>query len=343
MKKYFFLVISLSLLWSSLSNAALSTKEEMREFLQVDSWAGNPVTKRDLEGHMVLLSFFNPTDPLGVQRTKVLTQWHNKYFADGLRVVGVVTPEFDFEKDPELFREAIKRLKLPFPVGLDSQSFLWRAYNNSSRPVDYFIDGRGRIRYSPPRTEPFEAQEIHLRTILQEIEPDLVKELETYKLPGMPESEIITLGYSKLTRLGNQGPLVSETPRNFTLPADMQQNYFYLSGKWRILEDRIETSKPGASIEIPWDGRPVFVVAGANRETASAVEVLVDGQPFPDKKLKGRNLVRQAGKTYLLVQDYKLYSVLKAIPKENHTLRLIFPNPGIQLFRFIFTSEDISR
>ncbi len=341
MKKIFsaFAILSV-LLTPSPGYTALHTRESMAEFLGIENWRGTPPTRDSLTGYTTILAFIRPSDPRTWLKFKILTEWHKKYFADGVRVVALITPEYEFEKDLVAFKQKFRKLKLLFPVGEDREGLTFRAYNPPEGVWVYFIGKRGRIRYAPPESETFPEQEQKLRFILKEVEPELAEAIEKYPQLRLPQLEIVTLGYKQILRLGNPvQQVLAEIPKTFKVPDEKKEGYFYLSGKWKFAEDYATNVNGGESLEFYWNGQPLSLLAGVDRETPVPLEITVDGQPVGDKKLRGRDLIRQAGKTYVLVRFDSLYDVLNTLNQGPHLLRVTAPNPGVKFYKIILSKE----
>ena len=111
-------------------------------------WLNSPPLKRDqLKGKVVLIDFWTYSCINCLRAIPYVEAWAEKYKNDGLVVVGVHTPEFAFEKDPANVAKALTDLKITYPVAIDSDYAIWKAFHNEYWPAHYFIDAQGSIRY----------------------------------------------------------------------------------------------------------------------------------------------------------------------------------------------------
>jgi thiol-disulfide isomerase/thioredoxin len=127
-----------------------------------------PLSGESLKGKVVLVDFWT-YDCINCQRSMpYVKHWAKKYENDGLVVIGVHTPEFAFEKLITNVRREVKRLDIDYPVAIDNNYRIWRAFNNQYWPAHYFIDADGRVRYSHFGEGNYEQQEFVIQQLLQE-------------------------------------------------------------------------------------------------------------------------------------------------------------------------------
>jgi thiol-disulfide isomerase/thioredoxin len=141
-------MILLLLAYLGLVPAALGIEREMPPLEGAVRWLNSPpLTKAGLKGKVVLVEFWTYSC-INCQRSiPHVRAWEEKYRSQGLVVIGVHTPEFDSEKDEDNVRQALKDLKITYPVAVDNEYEIWRAFDNQYWPAHYFVDAQGRIRY----------------------------------------------------------------------------------------------------------------------------------------------------------------------------------------------------
>jgi len=108
----------------------------------------SPVKLADLKGKIVLVHFWTYTCSNCIHTIPYLNNWYQKYSNKGLVIVGVQTPEFDFEKNIGDVKKAVQDFKIKYPVILDNDYVNWNAYGNNYWPRDYLVDNQGLIRYN---------------------------------------------------------------------------------------------------------------------------------------------------------------------------------------------------
>ena len=106
-----------------------------------------PLTGADLRGKVVLIDFWTYSCINWRRTLPYLRAWSDKYKDQGLVVIGVHTPEFEFEKNIDNVRRAVKDMGIQYPVAIDSDAAVWRAFKNDFWPALYFVDGQGHIRH----------------------------------------------------------------------------------------------------------------------------------------------------------------------------------------------------
>ncbi len=164
-----------------------------------------PLTPADLRGSVVLVSFGTYTCINWIRSLPYVRAWAGKYAGHGLTVVGVQTPEFEFEGDLDNVARAIKEMDVRYPVVVDNDYAVWQAFDNHYWPALYFVDAQGRIRHHHFGEGDYEQSEMVLQMLLREaaadveqglvrIEPDGVEAAADWANLGSPESYV---GYGR--------------------------------------------------------------------------------------------------------------------------------------------------
>ncbi|WP_434577003.1 cytochrome c biogenesis protein DipZ [Pseudomonas sp. Z5-35] len=132
-------------------------------------WLNSPPLDREaLRGKVVLVDFWT-YDCINCQHTlPYVNGWAKKYEKDGLVVIGVHTPEYGYEKIIANVRDQVRKLDIQYPVAIDNQYAIWRAFNNQYWPAHYFIDAKGQVRYSHFGEGRYGEQEQVIQQLLQE-------------------------------------------------------------------------------------------------------------------------------------------------------------------------------
>ena len=317
-------------------NAALRTKQEIPEFLGIREWKSQygPLKKKNILGAVVLIHFSSFTDVRSLYKADTLINWQNKYYVSGFRVIHMLTPDFTFEKEITLPQHLSQNKLINYPIAMDYRKAQWQAYNNPEKPFDFLIDKRGQIRFKVPAGESFENEEKMIQLLLKEADPSFWSELEQYPIPKIPEIQDFPLGYRRNLRLGNLGKARSETRQNFKLPAaEPTENLIYLSGYWKIWEEFAETAQGGAELRLVWDGSPLFILGGIDRDSPTPVQIKIDEDAEIPEKLKGPDVVKQAEGYYIFLQKTQIYQASRLLKGGKHTLVLSFPEAGAKIFK----------
>ncbi len=152
----------------------LENRGRAPEFERIEVWLnGEPTSLEELRGQVVLIDFWTRSC-INCRRTlPYVGQWHDRYAAYGLKVVGIHTPEFAHEKDIAALRAALGELDVDWAVAVDNQKATWRAWKNRYWPRKYLIDGRGNVRYDRIGEGAYEQTEYAIRALLRENGADL--------------------------------------------------------------------------------------------------------------------------------------------------------------------------
>jgi len=240
-----------------------------------------------LRGHVVLVSFGTYTCINWIRSLPYVRAWADKYAHQGLTVVGVQTPEFEFEGDLDNVRRAIKEMDVRYPVVVDNDYTVWRAFNNHYWPALYFVDSHGRIRHHHFGEGHYEQSEMVLQMLLREagadveqglvrIEPHGVEAAADWASLGSPESY---LGYGRALDFASPGGLVPNERHLYWAPAGLRRNQWSLSGDWRIGPVPALLYEPGGSISYQFHARDLHLVMGPPARAPVRFRVRLDGEP----------------------------------------------------------------
>jgi cytochrome c biogenesis protein CcdA/thiol-disulfide isomerase/thioredoxin len=290
------------------------------EFTGINKWLNTdkPLTLASLKGKVVLVDFWTYTCINCIRTLPHLTAWYEKYKNQGFVVVGVHTPEFEFEKNTNNVKDAIKRFNIGYPVAQDNDYATWNAFNNQYWPAEYLIDANGNIRHTHFGEGEYDATEQLIKDLLVEAGKKVTSGL--ISMPDTTPKSILTpetyLGSSRSERSDSSG--------------NPQLNYFSLNNKWDIQPEFAKANK-GAILQFHFIAGHVYLVMHPNHP-GDKVKV------FLDNKLINTN---QSGKdissSTITLDSDRLYEIVDLHGKnEEHLLRLEFENEGIECFAFTF-------
>jgi thiol-disulfide isomerase/thioredoxin len=152
--------------WFSGQTAGAS---ELASLERANAWLNSPpLTAADLRGKVVLIDFWTYTCINWRRTLPYILAWNDKYRSQGLVVIGVHAPEFSFEKDPANVRQAVEDMHIDYPVAVDSDHVIWRAFDNQYWPALYFVDAQGRVRYHQIGEGSYELSEMIIQELLRE-------------------------------------------------------------------------------------------------------------------------------------------------------------------------------
>lgn len=293
----------------------------------------------DLIGKKVVLIDFWTYSCINCQRTTpYLNAWYEKYKDQGLEIIGIHTPEFEFEKKIDNVREAVSQFGIKFPVVLDNDFSTWTSYGNRYWPRKYLIDIHGHVVYDHIGEGAYEETERRIQEALAERSSVLGQTLEITSEIAKPSDAItdmlasrspeVYFGAFRNDALGNgQSGKVIETV--FVLPETVKDNMFYLDGGWSVQQEYAENLQAGSKLIFRYRAMNVYMVAAS--EGGATVRVMRDGQPL-EQSLSGAD-VRDGA---LYVQEERLYHLISEPNGGEHLLELIVDEPGLQAFTFTF-------
>jgi thiol-disulfide isomerase/thioredoxin len=284
------------------------------------------VTMEELEGKAVLLDFWTYSCINCVRTIPHLRSWYQRYRDEGFLIIGVHTPEFAFERDPDNVRAAMQDLGVTWPVVLDNDYKQWRAYNNRYWPAHYFIDATGRIRYFHFGEGEYDTAEDVIRSLLEE-----VRDLPSARAETNPTVELASrtaetyLGYARARGFFSEVSPVPNEPAHYRPAGKPANGEWTLDGRWTITREYIVPEGKGV-LELGFHAKDIYLVI----EPTSArgrVEVRVDGIPVGDT-VDVRDGV-------LLPEESRVYHLVAEPEPGEHVLSLEVSGE-LRLFAFTF-------
>jgi thiol-disulfide isomerase/thioredoxin len=197
--------------------------------------------------------------------------WQEKYADDGLVIVGIHTPEFEFEKD-----EGMEGFGIAFPVALDNDYVTWRNFGNRFWPAKYLFDQEGQLRYRHFGEGRYEETELAIQRLL-----GLTEEVVEGIIPDWSEirSRETYFGYRRAERFSSPETTARDAARAYSFPAALGADAWALEGEWVITPEHAESASDGARFRMRFDaGQMHLVMATADGEPRD-VEVALDGRP----------------------------------------------------------------
>ena len=292
-------------------------------FEGISRWYNSrPLTMRALRGKVVLIDFWTYSCINCIRTLPHLRGWHERYADEGLVIVGVHSPEFEFEKDPGNVGRAVRDFDIAYPVALDPDHGTWDNFFNRYWPAHYLIDKNGTIRSVHYGEGEYAETENEIRELLgEEGEPSRVRDD-----PFTPRTPETYLGYLRAERFQsrtyNPRRLVPRREVEYRVPRDgdgdvwLEPDVWSYDGSW-LVEREGAIAGEDARIYIRFRGRKVHIVAGPAGETSGTIRT--------DVYEGGRDVV---------VDEYKLYTV-RSGDDANALLRLDV-SPGVEVFAFTF-------
>jgi thiol-disulfide isomerase/thioredoxin len=300
-----------------------------------------PLSATDLNGKVVLVDFWTYTCINWLRTLGYVRAWADKYGDQGLVVVGVHTPEFPFERDADNVRWAAKDMAVEYPIALDSDYAVWRAFSNQYWPAVYIADTQGRIRHHQFGEGGYAECERTIQQLLREtgrdgagddlvsVADDGFEAQADWTNLGSPETY---LGYELAQNFASHGGELDEA-RTYVAPDRLRLNEWALAGEWTIQSRASLLNGADGRIAFRFHARDVHLVMGPpERDTSVPFTVLVDGQP--PGNAHGLDIDEQGHGT---LSQQRLYQLIRQPGSiTDRTLEITFHAPGVEAYAFTF-------
>ena len=288
----------------------------------------NSLTLAQLKGKVIIVDFWTYSC-INCQRTMpYLRDWHEKYKDKGLVIIGVHSPEFEFEKSEKNVAQAIKDFKLPYPIVQDNDFATWRAYDNRYWPAKYIVDKEGYIRYTHFGEGAYDETEEVIQELLKETgAKDVSSEINNPKYEIQARTPEIYLGYSRIENFASPESIKQDELSSYTTPKNLGSNQVAYEGSWKVMNEYANPQK-GAKLLLNFESKEVFLVMRTNNGIPAKVKIFVDDkvQYFGTDNKDG----------IVTVDKDTLYKLINLPLPGRHNVRLEFVDSNIEVFAFTF-------
>ncbi|MDR9785163.1 cytochrome c biogenesis protein DipZ [Rhizobium redzepovicii] len=300
-----------------------------------------PLTTEQLRGKVVLVDFWTYSCINCIRTIPYVKAWAEKYADQGLVVIGVHAPEFAFEKKLDNVKKALSDFEIGYPVAIDNDYRIWRAFENSYWPAGYLIDAEGQIRYHHFGEGNYGRTEKAIQDLLREaggqmtsstaVAPD-AKGVEAGPDLGNIRSGETYLGYEQAANFASPEGLQADAPQNYSI-AEPGLNGWGLSGTWTVGKDEARLDEAGGGITYRFSARDLHLVLGPGADGKPIrFQVTVDGKaPGPDH---GSDIDADGNGTVTATRLYQLVRQSGTVGARNFQIR--FLDPGVQAYAFTF-------
>ena len=294
--------------------------------------------QKKIHDHVVLYDIWTYSCINCVRTLPYITAWDEKYSDQGLLIIGIHSPEFEFEKDINNVKMAVAKHGIHYPVVLDNDKETWNAFENNYWPRKYIADHEGYIRYDHIGEGGYDETEKIIQKLLKEradsMGMDVAVTGELVQINEFENSWIRTpelyFGYNFATgrnQLGSPEGFKPNQDVTYSIPESTQRNYFYLDGTWKNLEGSMKLVSDSGSIVLPYSGKEVNIVTDGEAN----LRIKIDGMII-DNSISGKDV--DNGQVH--VHEPGLYNIVQTDAPEEHTLEIFVETPGFQIYTFTF-------
>lgn len=301
-------------------------------FAGIASWINSqPLTMQQLKGKVVLVDFWTYSCINCVRTLPYIIAWDNKYRDQGLVIVGVHSPEFEFEKNLANVQAAVAHEGIHYPVALDNNLDTWSNFNNRYWPAHYLIDRDGRVVYTHFGEGGYDTTEHNIRYLLglqgQAAAPVMAH--SEYSLEQTPETY---LGYAHARNFASpENPALDATHR-YSFPQKLAQDDWALRGQWKIESEKIVSNEKGAILRLHFNARKVILVLGTATGKPLQVKLKLNHEAV------GTNAGEDVAGGIVTVTRNTLYEMIDQHTLKPGLLEIEAQQPGLEAYAFTFGS-----
>jgi thiol-disulfide isomerase/thioredoxin len=301
-----------------------------------------PQTADHLRGNVVLVEFWTYTCINWRRTLPYVSAWAEKYKGHGLVVIGVHTPEFTFEKDLYNVHRAMAEIGIRYPVAVDSDYVIWRAFRNEYWPAIYIVDTQGRVRYHHFGEGNYDQSETVIQQLLAEsgrtslphdlvsIVPQGAEAAAEWTSLKSPETYV---GYERSESFVSPTGATLDRPRVYAAPSRLSLNEWAFAGNWKVGREAAALNGPNGRILYRFHARDLNLIMGPTvRGTSVRFRVQIDGKP--PGAAHGLDVDEQGNG---IVNEQRMYQLIRQPePISDRLFDIEFVDPGAEAFDFTF-------
>ncbi|MFB5601071.1 MAG: redoxin domain-containing protein [Nitrososphaeraceae archaeon] len=323
--------------------------KKAKDFTQISEYINTgPISIADLEDKVILLDFWTYSCINCIRTIPHLNEWYDKYSDKGLAIIGIHTPEFEFEKNTENVESAVQKFGIKYPILQDNDKGTWKKYENNYWPRKYLIDDEGYIRYDHIGEGAYNETEKVIQALLTERAAHMdIKNISFDDLKNISKTtnesnlEYKDVNFSKIkspelyfgyefarSSLGNvEGFKPNQVVSYAIEDSEIQPNLIYLEGNWKNNPDHMELQGNNGSIVLKYDSRAINIVAGGNGTfTVTQDGILVKDDQSKDSSNDG----------IFIIDGQRLYNLVTNNDYGEHTIKIDVKGKGFQIYTFTF-------
>lgn len=295
--------------------------------------------EKEIEGKVVLYDIWTYSCINCVRTLPYITAWDEKYSDDGLLIIGIHSPEFEFEKDTDNVQMAVEKYGISYPVVLDNDKETWKAFENRYWPRKYIADHEGYIRYDHIGEGKYDETEKVIQKLLEEraiqfgfnvavAEPLL--DIEEFQHSNFRTPELY-FGYNFAqgrNQLGNSEGFNPGSDVTYTISEDdTRLHYFFMEGTWKNLPGSMKLISDEGKIMLNYNAKEVNIVT----ENSAQLSIFLDGKEISEE-YAGNDVIQNIAH----IKEPGLYNIVNSKSASSHVLEIIVNDPGFEIYTFTF-------
>jgi thiol-disulfide isomerase/thioredoxin len=301
-----------------------------------------PLSRESLRGKVVLVDFWTYSCINCLRALPFVEAWHEKYRDQGLVVIGVHSPEFAFEKDPRNVRREVDELGLTYPVAVDNDYAVWRAFANQYWPAHYFVDAKGNIRHTHFGEGEYDASERVIQQLLAEagmasVATDLVAPNAEGAALASDLVSVVTpetyVGHARAESFASPGGQMPDVAHDYTVPPRLALNEWALEGRWTVREEEAVLEAAPGKVVMRFQARDLHLVLGPGADGKGVrFRIKLDGAAPGDDH--GSDVGADGVGT---LEEHRLYQLIRQLDAgRDRTFEIEFLESGVAAYSFTF-------
>jgi cytochrome c biogenesis protein CcdA/thiol-disulfide isomerase/thioredoxin len=294
----------------------------------IDTWINSPPLQiKDLKDKVILIDFWTYSCINCIRTLPYLKDWYAKYHDKGFIIIGIHSPEFQFEHDLNNVKNAVEKYGIHYPVALDNHFITWRNFHNQYWPAHFLIDKKGYVVYEHFGEGEYDVTENNIRYLLGLTGPMTSKNPEPSSyLKQTPETY---LGYNRAENFASPESITKNQPLIYSYPKVLATDKWALQGKWIIYPDKIMSADSNASIKLHFYAGKVYAVMGTTGKPVT-LRLKQNGKLITDNK------ETDVVNGQVAVNGNRLYTLINLKQPSDGTIELTTATPGLELYTFTF-------
>ena len=316
-----------------------------------------PLKMSDLRGKVVLVDYWEYTCVNCIRTLPYLKEWQKRYAKDGLVIVGIHTPEFEFAKDRKNVAQAVKSLGITWPVLVDSAYKNWQAYNNSYWPRKYFIDKTGRIVADHAGEGGYEESEARIQQLLKQLNPKLTFPKPMTAIRDTDKPGAVCYPVTPEMYVGERGEFYNQHGNIMPYQSGISDTFkdsggpyadgkIYAQGEWKMERESLRHARTTTDIAtdyvaIRYHALECNAVIKPEGSKPFTVFIFQDGKPLPKADAGADIQYNDQGQSFIQVAEPRMYRLTKNAKFGSHDLRMATMSPDFGLYSFTFSSCEM--